>query len=303
MDAEREVRRALGESGIWNVLTKNADQLTFDTDRVEAELGCLGSPLLESVTEVIEFAREVSSSLKHAFTALETGDFDLLRQESATDQSARLVAFSGLPSRLRARQHPTALYLTNTLADIRESLLLLARLSELPNRRSVFILAEAGSGKTQLSAQLTVATSTRPAGMLLRGKDLHAGQSLDDLAKRVVIQGVPVTSFESLLAAMDAACASDSRKATSRSSSMGSTRQKTRETGRITSRLHMRAFENIPMFSWCVPFAQHSRTKPYHKIRWNSRFQILGVTLWTRSDVILTTIGSIRQILSSQSNY
>ena len=41
--------------------------------------------------------------------------------------------------------------------------------------------------------------------MLLRGKDLHAGQSLDDLAKRVVIQGVPAASFESLMAAIDAA--------------------------------------------------------------------------------------------------
>jgi hypothetical protein len=71
--------------------------------------------------------------------------------------------------------------------------------------RLIAVLAGAGCGKTQLAAQLTAALGDRPAGILLHGRDLHTGHSLDDLANRVVIQGTPVSSMEALVAAVDAA--------------------------------------------------------------------------------------------------
>ncbi len=205
VEAEREIRRLLGESGSWNVLEKTAEQLAVDADRIQSDRGSLEEPLSDSVAEVVQLARYVSSSLKASFAALEEGDFDALRQGDAAKSAAQVKAFSPLPGRLRARQHPTALSVTNGLADIQRAQVLLSQLTMLPRQRSVFILAEAGSGKTQLSAQLTVATSIRPAGILLRGKDLQAGATLDELAKRVVIQGIPVASFEALIAAVDAA--------------------------------------------------------------------------------------------------
>jgi len=67
------------------------------------------------------------------------------------------------------------------------------------------VLADAGCGKTQLSAQLTTPDGNHPAGVLLHGRDLAARSSLDDLARRVTIGTIHVPSFEALLAALDAA--------------------------------------------------------------------------------------------------
>ena len=71
--------------------------------------------------------------------------------------------------------------------------------------RLVGVLADAGGGKTHLAAQLAAELADRPAGILLHGRELHSGRTLDDLAKTIVIQGNPVPSMEALLAALDAA--------------------------------------------------------------------------------------------------
>jgi len=78
-------------------------------------------------------------------------------------------------------------------------------LSRAMAQRLVFVVADAGCGKTQLAAQLTASNSRRPAGILLRGKFLAAGESLDDFAGRIVARGKAVSSFEALIAAVDAA--------------------------------------------------------------------------------------------------
>lgn len=206
VQAEREIRRLLGELGSWNALQETADQLKVNVDRVTGDIGSLEAPLSEAVARFLQIGAEVGSCLIGVIAALESGDFDLLRQQASADFSQHLKTFSTLPGRLRAYQHPTALSVTNTLADIRQAGILLRQLAAVPSERSVFVLAEAGSGKTQLSAELTVAKQDRPAGILLRGKDLQAGATLDDLAKRAVtIQGTPVPSFEALVAAVDAA--------------------------------------------------------------------------------------------------
>jgi hypothetical protein len=79
------------------------------------------------------------------------------------------------------------------------------RVEKLLGVRLVGVLAEAGCGKTQLAAQLTAPEEGRPAGVLLHGRDLHAGQTLNDLARHFVLAGQPMPSIEALLAALDAA--------------------------------------------------------------------------------------------------
>ena len=69
----------------------------------------------------------------------------------------------------------------------------------------VAVLSDAGCGKTELAAQLTVADGNRPAGILLHGRKLNAGNSLNNLANHEVIQGTPISSMEMLVAAVDAA--------------------------------------------------------------------------------------------------
>jgi hypothetical protein len=56
-----------------------------------------------------------------------------------------------------------------------------------------------------MAAQLTASQEKRPAGIFLQGRNLHRGQSLNDLAKNLSINGIPMPGIEILLAAVDAA--------------------------------------------------------------------------------------------------
>jgi hypothetical protein len=94
---------------------------------------------------------------------------------------------------------------TNALADMKLSILMLDKMFHLIGTRLVAVLADAGGGKSHLGAQLTAELPSRPAGILLHGRGMQAGKTLDDLAKTVSVHGQPVTSIEALLAAMDAA--------------------------------------------------------------------------------------------------
>ncbi|MEM5787674.1 MAG: hypothetical protein AAGU11_10165 [Syntrophobacteraceae bacterium] len=98
------------------------------------------------------------------------------------------------------------------MADIRRADWALQDLYACLNEQLTAVVADAGCGKTQLSAQLTAADDDRPAGILLHGKDLHAGHNLDDLAHHIVIHGNQVSSLESLIAAVDAAGARARRR-------------------------------------------------------------------------------------------
>ncbi len=95
--------------------------------------------------------------------------------------------------------------MTNVLAAARHTRRLLGALATAIDCRLTAVTAEAGCGKTELAAQLTAPAGDRPAGILLHGRDLRAGDNLDTLASRVVIHGTPVRSMEALVAAVAAA--------------------------------------------------------------------------------------------------
>ena len=145
-----------------------------------------------------------ADALRDAKALLHRGHLDArqtleLRPRSLTPE---VVA---LPRSLRALRSPLVLDATNAVADLRLAIKLLADLAECLGTRIVAIVADAGGGKTQLAAQITAPHPDRPAGILFHGRNLHSGQDLNDLASRVVCQGKPVTSIESLMAAVDAA--------------------------------------------------------------------------------------------------
>ena len=97
------------------------------------------------------------------------------------------------------------MYATNALDDMFMAQELLDEAEEFLGVGLVAVLADAGGGKTQMAAQLTSPTENRPAGIFLQGRNLHRGQSLDDLARSLSVNGIPMTSMEILLAAVDAA--------------------------------------------------------------------------------------------------
>ncbi len=204
LDAERKLRRMLGESGSWDALRALAGDLRSQVQAVE------GSPavpahLAPSVAGVLEEASRSAAALERVADGIRDGDLDLLRDELSTRPRVLTPDVATAPRRLRSGNHLASLRVTNAVGGCREALRLLADVEAAFSTRVVALLAPAGCGKTHLAAQLTVGTDARPHGVLLHGRDFHASHTLDDLARRVSIAAHPVPSMESLLAAVNAA--------------------------------------------------------------------------------------------------
>lgn len=203
-EAERELRRMLGESESWDVLRALSRDLRATAEAVEASPPV--PPLLASfVTDVFATARQSAGTLDRVAEGISSGDLDLLRDELSARPHVLPESVATAPRRLRAGNHRAGLYATNAVAGCHDSVRVLGDVESAFSSRVVAVLAPAGCGKTHLAAQLTSGTPARPHGVLLHGRDLHANHTLDDLARRVSIAALPVPSMESLLAAVDAA--------------------------------------------------------------------------------------------------
>jgi hypothetical protein len=204
VDAERGLRRMLGESDSWNALRALATDIRSQVHAAESA-PAVPTPLAPSVSRVVETATLFADALERVANAVRDGDIDLLRDELSSQPRVLAADVASAPRRLRSGNHQAGLYVTNAVAGCRETLGLFSEVEEAFSSRVVALVAPAGCGKTHLAAQLTAATKGRPDGVLLHGRDLHATHTLDDLARRVTIAGQPVQTMELLLAAVDAA--------------------------------------------------------------------------------------------------
>lgn len=205
VDAERTLRRMLGESCTWDELQTLAGRLETYAITIESDLNDLVSPVADATAEVAVLSRSVATSLVKTHSALQQGDFDLLQEQLTTRPAQPDPKLAILPRQLRNGRFRAALTVTNALAYLRSAHYLLDDVDSYLSTRIIAVAAEMGCGKTQLAAQLTQTNTDRPDGVLLHGGGLQAGDSLDDLARQVVIQGTPVPSMEALVAAVDAA--------------------------------------------------------------------------------------------------
>jgi hypothetical protein len=203
ISAERQIRRALGEEDAWSHLADMAATLHASAAAVLSAASGEGD-LKPSVERFALQANTTAAALSGIRPALGTSDWDSLRASLGT-RTPVSREWSLLVRQLRARRSSLALQATNTLADLQAAAKGLSALSQELNWALVAVVADAGYGKTQLSAQLTASNGSRPAGVLLHGRYLQAGGTLDDLAQRVAPFGTPLASFESLIAAVDAA--------------------------------------------------------------------------------------------------
>jgi len=204
VDAECSIRRALGEEEAWSDLTEVAKRLEAGAAAVRGELSGLPTNLVEEVINLVDAADSIARVLTQTYAALSKGDYEIVRQELA-NRSNPNPAWKALLRRLRTGRYPVVLPATNMLADIHKAHDLLTALLDSLELGLIAVVANWGCGKTQLAAQLTASTQERPAGILLHGSNLASGKTLDDLARRVVIHGTPVQSFEALVAAVDTA--------------------------------------------------------------------------------------------------
>ncbi len=205
VDVERRLRRMLLEGNSWHRLDLVANRLTAETAALaDASLQFISFES-DAARIAVDSGQKVASILRHVHSAIVKGDLEIVRQEDTSPLFRAFATLSLLLRRLRILNCSIALPITNILADLATARRMIATLEEALGTRLISVLADAGYGKTQLSAQLTSRTPDRPAGILLHGSHLRAGGTLDGLAGRIVIQGVPVATMEALISAVDSA--------------------------------------------------------------------------------------------------
>lgn len=203
-ESERDLRRMLGETTSWEVLRTLSANLRRDAQALQSAPS-VPPPLAQSVTDIVAASRHSADMLDRIRTGIESGDLDRLRDEFRARPRRLPASVATAPRKLRSGNHRAGLYATNAVASCHDVVRVLEDVESAYASRLVAVLAPAGCGKTHLAAQLTSATATRPHGVLLHGRDLHATHTLDDLARHVAISAQPVPSMEALLAAVDSA--------------------------------------------------------------------------------------------------
>jgi hypothetical protein len=201
---EEALTQYLGGQSAWDTLPRLARLLNMGADDIAATVASVPKPLHAQVASLIDHGRQTAKLLDEIYHALGVGDLDAIKQLLVTD----IVSpnpYRRLLAKLRAARAECALTGANLVADIYGASSKFSQLRESVAARVVAVLAPAGDGKSELAMKMTHPAGDFPGGVLLCGKDLHAGQNLDHLVGTFKIAGKSVQTFERLVEALDAA--------------------------------------------------------------------------------------------------
>ncbi len=203
-NTESEVRRALATPTAYREL----ETIRLSLEQCKSNILKLESILADETKLLEEFiysADEYLDILNNLEGMLAEGDIESLHEWLASpalkvsDNTKRFVRV------LRKRRLPIALDAANALDDMFLAKRLFESIDEKLKVTLIAVLADAGGGKTQLSAQLSSANKDGIYGIYIQGKFLSKTSSLDSLAIKYKINGVSVGTFEELVFALNAA--------------------------------------------------------------------------------------------------
>lgn len=203
-DAEERVTRCLGGQDAWQSIADLAGSLRARAGEIAPQTTALPAPLQAEIEPFLRLAANSAVLLEELYTAIVGGDFDAIKQLLAT-MPASPVNYRRLLSKLRGARAACAPQSANLVADLHAVASEVTQLGESLGARTLYVLAAAGEGKSEMCVKVTLPEGTFPGGVLLLGKDLHAGQTLDNLASRFKVNGKSVETFERLVEAVDAA--------------------------------------------------------------------------------------------------
>ena len=109
IDVERALRRMLGKPDMWNDLRRLIDQLEVDIAAFDTAISDSNSHLTDQMAELSGLASTASNALTDAYTLLDRGDLELLRQQLSTNPPFPRPELVILPRRLRASRERAAL--------------------------------------------------------------------------------------------------------------------------------------------------------------------------------------------------
>lgn len=201
--SEEKVFRHLGAQSAWGALEKLSSALKKNCTDIASLTSQLKTELKAEVDSLLARANESAGLLDDLHTALGKGDFDAVQQMLVANPP-QAVRYDRLLSKLRGTRSGGAPVAANLVADIHAVSSALLSLERSIGVRAVAMLAAAGEGKSELAVKVTQPDGDFPGGVLLLGKNLHAGQGLDDLVSAFKISGRPAESFDRLVEAVDA---------------------------------------------------------------------------------------------------
>ncbi|WP_217806862.1 hypothetical protein [Chromobacterium haemolyticum] len=204
VSVEEKVFRRLGDPRAWESLKKLSSTLKRNCTDIASQTGQLKTEIKIEVDLLLARATEMTDLLDGLYAAIGKGDFDTVHQLLMSSPS-KPVRYERLLSKLRGARSDGAPLAANLVADIHAVSSARRSLERSIGARSVAILAAAGEGKSELAVKVTQADGEFPGGVLLLGKNLHAGQGLDDLVSAFKISGKPAESLDRLVEALDAA--------------------------------------------------------------------------------------------------
>ena len=204
VEAEEKILRRLGGQSAWDSLERLSIALKSNCAHIASLTGQLKTEVQAGVELLLARGKELAELLNSLYVALGKGDFEAAQQILVSNPS-QPVRYDRLLSKLRGARSDAAPLCANLVADIHAVSLARRSLERSISVRSVAVLAAAGEGKSELAVKITQPDGEFPGGLLLLGKQLHAGQGLDDLVSAFKISGTAAKSFDQLVEAVDAA--------------------------------------------------------------------------------------------------
>ncbi len=203
-DAEARVTRCLGGQVAWQSIADLAGSLRDAVAEISPQMTALFEPLQVDMALLLKHVADVAALLDELYVAVISGDFNAIKR-LLTAMPASPPNYRRLLSRLRGARSVCAPLSTNLVADLYAVASEVKQLGESLGARSLYVMAAAGDGKSEMCVKVTQPEGAFPGGVLLLGKDLHAGHTLDDLASGFKVNGKSVETFERLVEAVDAA--------------------------------------------------------------------------------------------------
>lgn len=205
MDAEHLVRRVLGEKEAWNIFAEIANDLSEVSDEIDSEIDNPVYSIWRNELETFQASCKTLLSYCELFkNDISGSDIEDIKStlENASEDLKHGIHKTLM--KLRSNNLPLALTITNALAYLKDAKKLFKTAIELLSQQLIALIADAGGGKTQFSAELTAPSGDRPAGILILGRTLKKEMDLDDLAQNFTFYQNQVNNFEALVSALNA---------------------------------------------------------------------------------------------------
>lgn len=203
---EKTLRRILGEKEAWDDFLELEAELANNLELICASLAQPAyKAWKDELNKVAAFCNEVIEYCKLFHDGLKKTDIVNLLSVNIKITPRDQLIFRKLLLRLRSNNMPLSLVLTNCLVALNEAVDLFKEAKKLLSHQFIIVVADAGSGKTQLAAEISASNNTRPAGIFILGRQLRKGMSLDNLATRLKFYEEKVQTFDALISAVNAA--------------------------------------------------------------------------------------------------